>query len=221
MEAGSEMAEGSSTMRRALIVTAALVVLAGATTWGVLRVGRWLVVQDRLEPAYAIVVLSGRLPVRAREAAEIYRQGFAAQVWVMRPTSPIEELQQMHISYVGEEFYNEKVLLHLGVPSDAIRVLEKPAANTEEEVREISEELRREGGRKVIVVTSKPHTRRVKAIWKARVGEGPRLLVRYAPEDGYDADHWWRHTNDALDVVRESLGLANAWAGFPVRPARR
>ncbi len=208
-------------MRRALIVTTVVVVLAGGATWGFFHVGRWLVVQDALEPAYAIVVLSGHLPVRAREAAEIYRRGFAAQVWVMRPASPAETLQQMDISYVGEDFYNEKVLLHLGVPSDAIRVLERPAANTEEEVREISEELRREGGRKVIVVTSKPHTRRVKAIWKACVGKSPRLLVRYPSEDGYDADHWWRHTSDALDVVREILGLANAWVGFPVRPAKR
>ncbi len=208
-------------MRRTLVIAAVLTVLAGMAAWGFRRVGRWLVVEDGLEPAQAIVVLSGRMPTRAREAAELYHQGYAAQVWVTRPASPAEELKQMDIAYVGEEFYNEKVLLHLGVPSDAIRVLEKPVSNTEEEVLEIYEELRQEGGRKVIVVTSKPHTRRVKAIWKARVGESPRLMIRYASHDRYDGDHWWRHTADALDVVREVLGLANTWAGFPVRPAER
>ncbi len=208
-------------MRRAPIIIAVLLVFAGVATWGFRHVGRWLVVQDELEPAHAIVVLSGRMPARARQAAEIYRQGFAAQVWVTRPVSAAAELQQMDIPYVGEDFYNEKVLMHLGVPFDAIRVLEKPIVNTEEEVREIAEELRREGGQKVIVVTSKPHTRRVKAIWKVRVGENPRLLARYASEDDYDADHWWRHTHDALYVVREVLGLANTWAGFPVLPAGR
>ena len=208
-------------MRRTLMIAAVVAVLAGMAAWGFRRVGRWLVVEDGLEPAQAIVVLSGRMPTRAREAAELYHQGHAAQVWVTRPASPAEELKQMDIAYVGEEFYNEKVLLHLGVPSDAIRVLEKPVSNTEEEVLEIYEELRQEGGQKVIVVTSKPHTRRVKAIWKARVGESPRLMIRYASDDRYDPDHWWRHTADALDVVREVLGLANAWAGFPVRPAER
>jgi uncharacterized SAM-binding protein YcdF (DUF218 family) len=208
-------------LRRILIVTAMLAVLAGGATWAFCHVGQWLVVEDQLEPAQAIVVLSGRMPSRAREAAEIYRQGFAAQVWVTRPVGPAEELQQMDIFYLGEEFYSQKILIHLGVPADAIHILEKPVVNTEEEVLEIAAELRRGEGRKVIVVTSKPHTRRVKAIWKARVGESPRALVRNASGDDYDGAHWWRRTHDALDVVREILGLANAWAGFPMRPAGR
>jgi len=192
-----------------------------AAAWAIRGVGRWLVVQDALEPAQAIVVLSGRMPVRAREAAEIYRQGFAAQVWITRPASPEEELRQMGIGFVGEEFYNQRVLIQLGVPTDAIRVLDKPVINTEQEVLEISDALRQEGGSKVIVVTTKPHTRRVKAIWKRLVGNSPRLMVRYASQDGYDGAHWWRRTSDALDVVRELLGLANAWAGFPVQPEKR
>lgn len=208
-------------LRRILIFTAMLAVLAGGAAWAFCRVGQWLVVEDQLEPAQAIVVLSGGMPVRAREAAEIYRQGFAAQVWVTRPVGPAEELQQMDIPFLGEEYYSRKVLIHLGVPADAIRILEKPVVNTEEEVLEIAAELRRGEGRKVIVVTSKPHTRRVKAIWKARMGESPRALVRYASGDDYDGAHWWRRTHDALAVVREILGLANAWAGFPVRPAGR
>ncbi len=214
------MAEGSRGRRRAWITAAVLVVIMAAA-WAIRGVGQWLVVQDALEPAQAIVVLSGRMPVRAREAAEIYRQGFAAQVWIMRPASPEEELRQMGIGFVGEEFYNQKALIQLGVPTDAIRVLDKPVINTEQEVFEISDTLRQEGGSKVIVVTTKPHTRRVKAIWKRLVGNSPRLMVRYATQDGYDGAHWWRHTSDALDVVRELLGLANAWAGFPVQPEKR
>ncbi len=127
----------------------------------------------------------------------------------------------MGIGFVGEEFYNQRVLIQLGVPTDAIRVLDKPVINTEQEVLEISDALRQEGGSKVIVVTTKPHTRRVKAIWKRLVGNSPRLMVRYASQDGYDGVHWWRRTSDALDVVRELLGLANAWAGFPVQPEKR
>ncbi len=204
---------------RWLILSAVLAVIGVTLAWGIRNVGLWLVVQDELEPAQAIVVLSGRMPDRARQAAELYRQGYAAQVWVTRPASAAEELQEMGISYVGEEFYSQRVLLALDVPSDAIRVLEKPVVNTEEEVLQIAEELRSAEGQKIIVVTSKAHTRRVKVIWKRLVGESPRLIVRYATADAYDGAHWWRHTHDALDVLRELLGLANAWAGFPLRPA--
>jgi len=195
-----------------------LLLLAGASLT-IRHVGSWLVVQDQLEPAPVIVVLSGRLPERAREAAAIYGQGFASEVWISRPTSPAEELEKMGIAYVGEEFYSARVLMKLGVPSDAIRVLDRPAGNTLEEVEEIAAELKRAGDKKVIVVTTKAHTRRVRFIWHKRVGDSPRAIVRFARDDPYDGSRWWRTTAGALDVVREVLGLANAWAGFPVRPA--
>jgi uncharacterized SAM-binding protein YcdF (DUF218 family) len=196
----------------------AILLFAGAMLL-IRHVGTWLVVQDPLEPAPVIVVLSGRLPERAREAAAIYAQGLSSQVWVSRPISPGPELEAMGIPYVGEEFYNARVLMRLGVPPDAIRVLDHPVRNTLEEVEEIAAELRRTGQEKVIIVTTKAHTRRVRLIWRKRVGAKPRAMVRYARDDDYEGAHWWRTTADALDVVREVLGLANAWSGFPLRPA--
>jgi len=44
--------------------------------------------------------------------------------------------------------------------------------------------------------------------------------VRAATGDSFDPRHWWRTTSDALDVVREALGVLNTWAGLPVHPAR-
>jgi uncharacterized SAM-binding protein YcdF (DUF218 family) len=195
-----------------VVVIVALVAL-------LLGIGRWLVVEDPLAHADVIVVLSGRLPERAEEAARIYRAGYAGEVWVSAPASPAEELKAMKISYVGEDFYNERVLMAQGVPADAIHVLERPSANTEEEVREISENLRTRKFRSAIVVTSKAHTRRVRTIWRKLVAPDLHAIVRYARGDSYDGAHWWRHTQDGLDVVRETLGLCNAWAGFPLRPA--
>ncbi len=190
-----------------------------AAALGLWRVGRWLVVQDELELAPVIVVLSGRMPERAREAAALYQQGYASRVWISRPAGPGPELEELGIPYVGEEFYNARVLMRLGVPPDAIRVLEKPIQNTAGEVDAIAAELRREGIHKTILVTTKAHTRRVRLIWRKHVGAEPRAIVRYARGDRYDGAHWWRTTADALDVVREVLGLANAWAGFPLKPA--
>lgn len=201
------------------IVLVLLLLLAGAAVWMFFRAGQWLVVEDPLQPARAIVVLSGRMPERAMEAAAIYRQGYAPEAWVERPAGPGLELAHMSIDYVGEEFYNQRVLIQLGVPATAIRVLDRPIRNTRDEVEQIAQLLRQQDAGRVIVVTSKAHTRRVKAIWKRLVGGYPQLIVRYTREDPYDGAHWWRHTQDALDVLRELLGLANAWAGFPVQRA--
>ncbi len=208
-------------LRQSFLTMAVIVPFACVVLWVLARLGSWLIVEDALEPAHAVVVLSGHMPLRAREAAKLYGQGFAARVWITHAASPAEELHQMNIDYVGEEFYNQRVLMHMGVPADAIRVLEKPILNTDDEVQVVADELRRDEGGKVILVTSKAHTRRVKAIWEARIGRNLRALVRSASEDRYDGAHWWRNTSDALDVAREVLGLANVWAGFPLRPQAR
>jgi uncharacterized SAM-binding protein YcdF (DUF218 family) len=206
--------------RRWLMSTGVLIVMGAIGFLVFFGVGRWLVIQDPLVHADAIVILSGHLPDRALEAARLYNAGYAEQVWISQPISPAEELKTMKIFFLGEDFFNEKVLLAKGVPADAIRILERPSANTEEEIREIHEFLRRNNSNSVILVTSKAHTRRVRAIWKKLVGSDSHATVRFANEDSYDGAHWWRHTHDALDVVRESLGLLNAWAGFPLRPSQ-
>ncbi|HEV2520761.1 MAG TPA: YdcF family protein [Candidatus Acidoferrales bacterium] len=212
------MTESNPRNRRWLILGGIFIVLVAAAIAVFFTIGRWLVVQDPLVHADVLVVLSGRLPERAEEAARLFRAGYADQVWISAPTSPEQALKAMKISFLGEDFYNEKVLLAQGVPADSIRVMARPSANTEEEVRQIAENLRSMDYHTAVLVTSKAHTRRVHLIWRRLVGSEPRLIVRYASDDSYDGAHWWRHTRDALDVVRETLGLCNAWAGFPLRP---
>jgi uncharacterized SAM-binding protein YcdF (DUF218 family) len=212
--------ESRSRKRRWLILGGIFIVLAGAAATLFFAVGDWLVVEDQLAHADVIVVLSGRLPERAVEAARVYKAGYADQIWISPPVSPVNDLKAMNISYLGEDFYNEKVLIAQGVPPDAIHILERPDANTEAEVRQTAEDLRNMDFHSVIIVTSKPHTRRVRTIWRKLVGSEPRMIVHFAPDDPYDGLHWWRHTRDALDVTRETLGLLNAWSGFPLQPGQ-
>jgi uncharacterized SAM-binding protein YcdF (DUF218 family) len=201
-------------------VTVLIAVFAASLVWGVRGLGAWLVVEDPLSSARAVVALGGEVPFRAMEAAAIYRQGWTSEVWLTRPPQDAGEaaLRQLGIQMPGDEVYNRAVLERLGVPVTAIRVLSRPAQNTAQEVQVIAEELQRAGGGQVILVTSKPHSRRVRATWRALIGE--HAIVRYATSDPYDAHRWWRHTRDALAVSREVFGLLNVWVGFPVRPAR-
>jgi uncharacterized SAM-binding protein YcdF (DUF218 family) len=185
-----------------------------------LNVGRWLIAEDPLDKADAIVILSGRMPVRAMEAARLYNAGYAPQVWLTRTNEPAASLQKMHIDYLGEDFFNSRVLMHEGVPSNAIHVLEPPIDNTADEIQVIAAELEREKGGAVIIVTTKAHTRRVRTLWKKLSAGRGRAIVRAASGDPFEPGHWWRATSDALDVVREVLGLLNAWAGLPLHPSR-
>src|SRR4051812_42432621 len=142
--------------------------------------GRWLVVQDSLKTADIIVVLSGGMPYRAMEAARLYNEKAAPEIWVSQPVSPSEKLSQLHIPFVGEDFYNQKVLLAMGVPVTSTRITPQPSINTEQEIEEIGRMTRDRGIQAVIIVTSAPHTRRVRTIWDRLIGNSPHLIVRHA-----------------------------------------
>ena len=194
-----------------------LLLIAGAMT-ALRGAGRWLIREDALAPADVIVVLSGSMPLRAEEAARIFRLGYAREVWVTRPVSAAAELAGMGIRYTGDEDYNRDALIRLGVPEASVRILPGTIANTEQEIEHVAGALRLGGKKRAMIITSLEHTRRVRTLWGRLAGNDLQLIVRGAPQDPFDADHWWRHTRDALSVVREVLGLANAWAGLPVRP---
>lgn len=210
-----------SEMRRSSpwLITSAVLFFAGAAVC-LLGLGRWLVVEDPLEKAQAIVVLSGRMPVRALDAARLYRGGYAPEIWLTRAREPEASLATLDIAFQGEEFYNTRVLIHQGVPAAAIRVLSPPIDNTADELRDTAKEMARSNSSAVIIVTTKAHTRRVRALWRKLSGQPGRVIIRAAENDPFDAAHWWRSTGDALDVLREVLGLLNAWAGLPLQPAK-
>jgi uncharacterized SAM-binding protein YcdF (DUF218 family) len=209
--------------RRWLVLLVMLAVMAGAALWAFRKVGRWLVVDDSLQRARAIVVLSGLLPYRAMEAAEIFRQGWAPEVWLFKddPRGADEALARLGIHHVTEEEYDQQVLERLGVPRAAIRILEPPTTNTVSETLLIAGELRRQGGERVILVTSPLHTRRAKAVWRIVVRDHPQAILRYDSSEPCDPDHWWRSTQDVEAVVHELLGLINTYLGFVTKPRMR
>ncbi len=192
-------------------------VLAAVIFFGL---GRWLVVEDPLVKAQAIVVLSGAMPLRAIEAAKLYQEGYAPEIWLTHSTEPRETLEKMGIAFSGEDYYNKLVLIHEGVPPEAIHVLEPPIVNTADEIKVAVAALKPGKDPAIIFVTTKVHTRRVRLLWRRLAPRQARAIVRAASADPFDPRHWWRSTGDALDVVRELLGLLNAWAGLPLHPAR-
>lgn len=185
-----------------------------------LNVGRWLVVEDPLQHSDAIAVLSGRMPGRALEAARIYKQGYAPRVWLTYSVEPAATMKKLSVPYAGEEMYDRAILLREGVPEIAIQLLEPPIENTADEMSTIGGHLREVKLNRVILVTSKVHTRRTKTLWKRVASQNGAAIVRGVSDDTFDPAHWWRSTSDALEVVREVLGLVNAWSGLPLRPSR-
>jgi len=210
-----------TTQNRATRYSVVAAILACLIVFGVIAfrsAGRWLIREDPLAHADVIVVLSGSMPYRAEEAANVYRDGYAPEIWLSRAVSPTKELAAMGIRYEPDEDYDKAVLIHDGVPDNAAHALPDEIVNTEQEIAEVRRELTRQGKTSAIIVTSVQHTRRVRALWNVLGGPNMKLIVHGAPQDAFDADHWWRNSRDVLAVTREYMGLLNAWFRLPVRP---
>jgi len=197
-----------------------LLIIGSAALWAFRNVGRLLVVEDPLQHARAIVILSGVPPYRAMEAAKIYRQGWAKEVWLFRDDlrGADKAFAALGIHYISEEEYDQQVLEHLGVPKAAIRILEPSTTNTASEFRQIGWELQKQAGAKVILVTSPVHTRRSRLIWHLVVGDRHQAILRHDDAEPTDPHHWWRTTKDVEAVEHEVLGLIDARLGFAVKP---
>jgi uncharacterized SAM-binding protein YcdF (DUF218 family) len=204
---------------RAVRLFSILLALLAIGVFALRDLGRWLDREDPLQTSAAIAVLSGHMPDRALEAAKLYKQGYAPQVWLSYSVEPGATLQKYGIPFAGEETYDRLLLLHEGVPESAIHVLDPPIVNTADEMLTFGAALRKENLHRIIIVTSKLHTRRTATLWRRLSSRDGEALVRGVAGDRELVDHWWRSTGGALDVVREVLGLLNAWAGLPLQPA--
>src|SRR5882757_2421651 len=150
-----------------LLATAcAVFILLLLVIYAFLHAGAWLVSEDPLEKSQAVLVLSGGLPDRALAAAEIYRDGYAKEVWLTQPLQPGAAMEGLHLPYAGEQEYSRMVLIEKGVPPGDIRILKPRILNTADELHIVAEALDQQRGAPVIVVTSKAHTRRVRALWE-------------------------------------------------------
>ena len=190
--------------------------------YGFCHAGSWLVAQDALERADVVVVLGGQAPFRAMEAARIYHAGFAEKIW-LTPGFVSEEdrmLLQLAVHRPTEAEVSRQVLERLGVPAPAIRILPEPTVNTAAELKVIADEMNRTLSNRVIIVSSKYHGRRIRALWRNLADDRKRAIVRCAPDDPFDPQRWWATTSDVISVAREWFGLLNAWAGFPVNSQR-
>lgn len=174
--------------------------------------GRELVVADPLpSSADAIVILGGSIADRVLEAADLYRAGVAPRVIVTRerlgPGDGVLRARGIRLTEGDRETMD--ALHRLGVPPAATFSLRRRNDSTASEVRTIARWACSHGTRRLVAVTSRPHTRRVRLL--LRTALGPGVSVRPSRYDTFDAVHWWRDRRDAKAVLSEYQKLANFW----------
>jgi uncharacterized SAM-binding protein YcdF (DUF218 family) len=186
-------------------MTAALaLVMVLSRAWWLPWPARWLDVNDAIQPADVIVVLSGNSLVRAKGAASLYQRHYAPRIIVMGG-EPSEYYQLL----TGERAYDAeltgRVLTRLGVPRDAL-VLVNGMKSTQDEATAVKGYVRDHPIRTLILVTSHLHSRRARwTVRRALEGTTVRVLVVDVEQPDVSARDWWQHPDAALGLLNEYL----------------
>src|SRR5262249_36642417 len=182
---------------------------------GIPALGAALVVTDALQPSEAIFVLDGGTPVRELEAGTLYRLGYAPRGVVARGRDAISVARQVS----GEPSRQERagrVLRHVGGPGQALVPPSPRGGHTGQQVAADFAFATKQGLRRVILVASPNHTRRVRVIWSSRYERTLPALVHPTSWEAYDARRWWASRRTIEETIHEALGIVHFMLGSPV-----
>lgn len=203
-------------MARALRIFVVLLALGVLVATSLPAVGLFLVVADPLERSDAVFVLEGHTPARELEAAALYHGGWAPLIVLTHARDPLPEITRRLAGEPRPYERASRVLRNRGVPAAAIVVLDRGIENTEQELGANFAFARERGMRRVILVSSPSHTRRVSVIWSRRYAERIPGIVRPTSFEPFAAERWWRSRQGLEKAAHELFGMANFLLGSPL-----
>lgn len=174
------------------------------------RLAGFLCREDPLARADAILVLAGARADRWLEAIDLYRDHYAPRILVSRGERDGAEkvLERRGIALPTEVDLMRRVMSELGLPGDVVSVLPGEPASTAEEAKLLRAVADEAGWRRVLVVTSKLHTRRARLAFRRELaGTGVSVIVRASRYDDADLARWWRRRRDLRETLLESAKL--------------
>lgn len=192
-----------------LNLLAMLVAMRGPILRGV---GSFLMVSDPLEKADAIYVLAGNPTDRGREGAALLEQGWAPEAictggeW--SGILMVMNIQKLHCDLT------RMVMMSHGADSSRIRTVEV-GSSTMEEYGAILKDAKARSHDKVIIVTSRLHTRRTRQVFRNRMrAEGITAIIHGADDAGMDEEHWWKNEDSLLFVNQEYIKMVYYWLKY-------
>lgn len=216
----------STSMSRAarlrLLVPRALGLVVGLALLALLLflpfAGRFFDHDEPLQKADLIFVLAGDRVERWLEAVDLYKEGWAGRIVLSPgPVGPIEhQLKARGINYPREGDLAREAVISSGVPADAVSVLAEPVDNTAQEAAALHRMLGAAANTRIIVVTSRYHTRRAGFAFRREfVGDSAAsITVRGSRYSNVHPTQWWRHRGEVRYIMSELPKLLAYVAGL-------
>jgi uncharacterized SAM-binding protein YcdF (DUF218 family) len=169
--------------------------------------GTFLVAEDEPQQSDIIVLLMGSGPDRMLGAVDLYKQGYADEIVMVRNMVSGYDLGvSQGVKIPHDTDIAREVAVQQGVPEEKVTVLPGDALSTQDEAIAVREYLKSEPDiDSLIIVTSKSHSGRAKKIFvKAMSSMDREIRVISCPTkyDDFNADRWWK---DQEDLKRGAL----------------
>ena len=207
-----------------LFLLVAVVVVVAYAKWDPLltAMGRYLVNDEPLEKADAVVVLAGSIPDRILEAVALYKEGYAPRILLSRGRNPAgySQLAELGVHVARQFELNRSVAEQAGVPAAALSEVGGNEDSTVDEAQEVLRFAGSQGVRTLIVVTSKHHSRRASIIYRHLADPRLRIISRPSRYDEFTPDGWWHDRTYRRRVVIEwqklvAFALIDRWRFQP------
>jgi uncharacterized SAM-binding protein YcdF (DUF218 family) len=205
-----------------------LLIVAAAVTYALsgsllTAMGRYLVNDEPLAKADAIVVLAGSIPDRILEAVSLYKEGYAPRILLSRGRNPAgySQLAKLGVHVARQFELNRSVAEQAGVPAAALSEVGGNEDSTVDEAEEVLRFAGDQGVRTLIVVTSKHHSRRASIIYRHLADPRMRIISRPSRYDEFTSSGWWRDRTYRRRVVIEwqklvAFTVIDRWRFKPV-----
>jgi uncharacterized SAM-binding protein YcdF (DUF218 family) len=159
--------------------------------------GSLMVVADPIQTADAIVILDGSyFGEREIVAADLYKDGYASRIIVTLGYEPqsSEILRQRSVRPASPKEFKLLLLRELGVPDDAIVVLEEGVESTFDEANLVADWVDGANIGSLILVTTRFHSARALYIFQRVFGDRNVRLTMYPTSvDYFNPDTWWQN----------------------------
>lgn len=190
-------------VRRAATILLVAAVVAAAAFFP--HAGNYLVVNEPLERSDVVFSLAGGRD-RWLEAIDLYSEGWAKHI-VLSPgyhDRVIDKIRERGVRFPTEIELTKDAFRQLNVPPEAFTVLPHDVDNTAQEAQAIRKLMGERGWTRLILVTSKYHTRRARlAVRRELEGTPIQVIVRTSRYDPASPEQWWKNRGNVRYVAAE------------------
>ena len=177
--------------------------------------GVYLVEQDRLQKADAIVILMGSTADRVMEAHDLFKDDMAPLIIIVNNLQLGSDILKQHdVIIPNKASLSIDALYQLGIDKSHIVLLPGAAASTRDEAEILSVYLQKNelSIDTLIIVSSEAHMRRSMMIFEDTFNDNNlNAIILSAPSkySGFNAKKWWTDRESAKQVLMEYTKIAS------------